>query len=180
MKKLCIILIVVLLSSTLAVSARANERLAIGGQLGFLATGVVVDIPLGPIAIQGGLNYPLGIKYIGEASGEDTGDLDSFLDAFFVVSADITYPISMGENFDLKVGVSTLGFTDFQAGILGVAGITVKGEYWVPNKNYGLFVNLNSPLIIYGVAEGEFFQESNAYLPLIGLVTSTAGMLWRL
>lgn len=179
MKKFTILLVAILLIFTTTVTARANNRIAVGGQFGFLATGVVVDIPVGPLAIQAGLNYPLGVKYIGEVSGDSSG-VDAFTDAFFVVSSDITYPISLGTNFDLKFGVSALGFTDFSAGILGAAGIAIKGEYWLEDKNIGLFVNLNAPVVLFAWTEDGFETITDPLLPIIGLVTSTAGVLVRL
>lgn len=179
MKKITILLVALLLIFTTTIPARANGKIAIGGQFGFLATGVVVDIPLGPLALQAGLNYPLGIKYIGEASG-GSGDIDDFINSFFVVSADATYPVSLGDNFDLKFGVSALGFTDFSAGILGAAGVAIKGEYWLEEKNIGLFVNLNAPVILFAWTEDGFGTVTDPLLPLIGLISSTAGVLWRL
>jgi hypothetical protein len=35
-------------------------NISIGAQLGFLATGVVVDVDLGPVCRECGVNYPLG------------------------------------------------------------------------------------------------------------------------
>ncbi len=179
MKKFTIILAALLLVFTTTITARANEKIAIGGQFGFLATGVVVDIPVGPLAIQAGLNYPLGFRYINEVT-DDSEEFNEFLGAFFVVSADVTYPMSLGPNFDLKVGVSALGFTDFQAGILGAAGVAIKGEFWAEEKNFGLFVNLNAPVILFAASSEGIETITNPLLPLIGLVSSTAGVLFRL
>ena len=180
MKKLLIILIALLLISSTLLFARANDKLAIGGQLGFLASGAVVDVPLGPLAVQAGINYPLGIKYIGEVTG--AGDeLDAILNAFFLVSADVTYPISLGDNFDIKIGASALGITDFAEGFVGVAGVAIKGEFWIQEKNIGLFANFNAPMIVFSLPGGIIADVLQApLLPLVGLVTSTAGVLWRL
>jgi len=179
MKKFTILLIALLLIFTTTITARANEKLAIGGQLGFLASGVVVDVPLGSLALQAGLNYPLGFRYINEFTA-DSEEFNEFIEAFFVVSADVTYPISLGTNFDLKIGMSALGFTDFQEGVIGAAGVAIKGEYWLEEKDVGLFVNLNAPVILFAMAPGEINTITHPLLPLIGLVTSTAGVLWRL
>lgn len=175
-----VMVLIVLLLITTPLTARANESLAIGGQLGFLATGAVIDIPLGPIAIQAGVNYPLGIAYI-DAIADLGGALTGLFDSIFVATADVTFPISLGENFDLKIGVSTLAFTDFNTSAFGMLGPAIKGEYWIPNKNYGLYVHLNSPLMVYGVTEADgFMYEADPAIALLGLFTTTAGVLWAL
>jgi hypothetical protein len=175
-KQLIIIVLITLLFST-PIFSRANEDLAIGGQLGFLATGVVVDIPFGPLAVQAGINYPLGFSFIQAV----TNNLDdAFFFPYFNVSADVTYPISLGDDFDLKIGVSTLGFTDFANGIFGAIGGTIKGEYWIQEKDIGLFANLNAPIMVYLFADGERITFTDPLLPLIGLITSTVGVLYRL
>ncbi len=182
MKRLAFLVFVVVMLMVLAMplTARANDSLALGGQVGFIATGAVVDIPLGPMAVQAGINYPLGIRYIEFLAGGDGSFVDDFLSAFFVVSSDITFPISLGENFDLKLGLSGIGLTDFQSMLIGVIGPAVKGEYWIPNKNYGLFVNLNIPVMVVGVTDEGTLFESDPILPLLGLFTTTAGVLWAL
>ncbi|HCS37011.1 MAG: hypothetical protein CVV48_15985 [Spirochaetae bacterium HGW-Spirochaetae-4] len=168
-----ILAILILLAAPLA--ARPNQGPAIGVQAGFLATGVVVDIPLGGISLNAGVNYPLGFKYIEWAAGETDGD---FFIPYFTVTGDITVPFALGENFDLKVGLSTLAFTDFETGMFGVAGGAVKGEYWIPNKDMGLFVNLNVPIAVYILTEDQQWGMVNAFIPLVGLFTTTAGVLW--
>jgi len=100
----------------------------------------------------------------------------------FTVTADVTFPMALSDDFTLKFGASTLGFTDFESGIIGVLGGTVKGEYWIPDRDYGLFVNLNVPVMLYG-SVGELFGDESVvffspWLPLAGLLTTTAGMLW--
>jgi hypothetical protein len=152
----------------------------IGGQLGFIATGAVVDIPLGPMAVQAGINYPLGIRYIEFLAGGDGSFVDDFLSAFFVVTSDITYPIALGKNFDLKLGVSGIGLTDFQSMLIGVIGPAVKGEYWIADKDYGLFVNLNIPVMALGVTDEGTMSVVDPALPLLGLFTTSAGVLWSL
>ena len=176
MKRVLIMSVIVLICAVGFVSAGANDSLAIGGQLGFLASGVVLDAPLGPLDIQAGVNYPLGFKYIQEAVDPD----NDFFFPYFVVTADVTYPIPLGENFDLKIGASTLGFTDFETGIFGAAGVALKGEYWIQEKDMGLFINLNAPLFIYLYSGEEFTSFSHPLIPLVGLVSSTFGVLWRL
>ncbi len=160
------------------IAARANKSVAVGAQFGFLATGIVADIPLGPLALQAGVNYPLGWLYIQSLAGSDN-DIGDLFDPFFVVTADVTFPIGLGENFDLKLGVSTLGFTDFESGVFGVAGPAVKGEYWIPQKDVGLYVNLNIPVMAYILsADGTFEWVVHQALPLVGIFTTTAGVLW--
>ncbi|MDD2297731.1 MAG: hypothetical protein PHX79_07955 [Sphaerochaetaceae bacterium] len=178
MKKIRTILLMMLLVLIISpVAARPHNGIALGAQIGFLTTGVVVDIPLGPIAINAGVNYPLGFKYIEWLGGETDGD---FFTPYFTVTGDVTAPIPLGDNFDLKLGISTVAFTDFTTGMFGVAGGTIKGEYWIPNKNTGLFVNLNVPIAVYIVTEEQTWGLINSYVPLIGIFTTTAGVLWTL
>lgn len=159
-------------------SARANDSLAIGVQGGFLATGAVIDIPLGPIVVNAGVNYPAGWLYIRTLSESDS-TFDDLVDPYFTVTADVTAPIPLGDNFDLKIGASTLAFTDFTSGMFGVAGAALKGEYWIPEKTTGLFVNLNIPIMLYVVGEDTPFSAIiSPWLPLAGLFTTTAGVLW--
>lgn len=159
-------------------AARPTNGIAIGVQGGFLATGVVVDIPLGPIDVNAGVNYPVGWTYIAALAEADYEDIFA---PYFTVTADVTVPIPLGGNFDLKLGINTLGFTDFSSGIFGVAGGTAKGEYWIPGRNLGLFVNLNVPVMLYLTGAGTAFEAVfNPWLPLAGLVTTTAGVLWSL
>ena len=58
----------------------------------------------------------------------------------------------------------------------------LKGEYWVPNKNFGLTLPHNNPVMAYGyVEDDEIFTGGvvfNAFLPLAGLFTSTIGVLY--
>ncbi len=178
MKKIVIISMLILICITGTLTARANDSIAIGGQLGFLASGVVVDAPLGNLDIQAGLNYPLGFKYIEWATESEEG---SFFVPFFVVTADVTYPISLGEFFDLKFGVGTLGFTDFESGIFGAAGLVMKGEYWIEEKDMGLFMNMNVPVAAYiANAEGDFASIVHPMMPLLTFATSTMGVLFTL
>jgi len=177
MKKLLIIALLVIILVSTPLFSKANDQLAIGAQAGFLATGVVIDFPLGPLDMQAGINYPLGFSFIQAAT--DNID-DAFFFPFFNVTADITYPISLSDNIDLKVGVSTLGFTDFENGIFGAIGGAMKGEFWLEGKDVGLFINMNAPIMVYLFADGERITFTDPLLPLIGLVSSTVGVLYRL
>lgn len=169
------IILAILIVLAAPVAARPNQGPAVGIQGGFLATGIVVDIPLGGLSLNAGVNYPLGFKYIEWATGETDGD---FFMPYFTVTGDVTVPFELGENFDLKVGLSTLAFTDFETGMFGVAGGAVKGEYWIPNKDMGLFVNLNVPIAVYILTEEQQWGMVNAFIPLVGVFTTTAGVLW--
>ena len=183
MRKRFIIIIVVLVMivPSAPIFARSDNDIALGVQLGFLATGVVADINIGPISLNAGVNYPIGWTYLSLL----TGNVDSTaFPALFSVTADATFPISLSEDFYLKIGASTLGFTDFETGIIGVLGPCIKGEYWIPYRDYALFVNLNVPIMLYG-AFGDFIGDSSAsgvyfspYLTLFGLATTAAGILW--
>lgn len=178
-RKICVVVIIVLFAILSPLSARANESMAIGVQGGFLATGVVIDIPLGPIVANAGVNYPVGWLYI-KTLANSGGTFDDLIDPYFTVTADVTAPIPLGDNFDLKIGVSTLAFTDFSSGMFGVAGAAIKGEYWIPEKDTGLFVNLNVPVMLYVVGvDTPFNAIVSPWLPLAGLFTTTAGVLWK-
>lgn len=171
-----IIAVCVVIFVAFPISARANTAPAIGAQLGFVATGVVVDLPLGPLAVNAGVNYPIGWSIIAALAGGS----DQFIAPFFTVTADVTYPVPLGDNFDLKFGINTVAATDFTGAFYGLAGGAIKGEYWIPNKDTGLFVNLNVPVILYMVQDGqspEFLYSP--WLTLAGLLTTTAGILYR-
>jgi len=184
MKKIHLILILVLvfaiMPATQVAAARPAGSIALGVQGGFLATGIVADINLGFLAINAGVNYPLGYTYIASLAGAEGEDL--FL-PLFTVTADVTSPMPLGDNFYLKPGVSAIAFTDFESGIGGVAGACLKAEYWIPNQNYGLFVNMNVPVMLFGAVANDLDETSGGiyfspWLPLFGLLTTTAGALW--
>ena len=177
MKRFLIILIAVIILASTPLVSKANDTLAFGGQLGFLASGVVIDIPFGALDVQAGINYPLGFSFIQAAT--DNID-DAFFFPYFNVTADVTYPVSLSDNFDLKFGISTLGFTDFESGVFGALGGAIKGEFWIQEKDIGLFMNLNAPIMVYLFADGESLVFTDPLLPLIGLVSSTVGILYRL
>jgi len=173
-KKVALVLIMVLIGTTL-LFARPTKGIAVGAQVGPLATGVVVDFPLGPVSFNFGVNTPLMINYI-KTQSEDV--FEDAIAPYFMVSADITYPIHLGEHFDLKFGISTLAGTDFKNAIIGIAGGTVKGEYWIPNKKIGIFMHMDVPVVVYFAAEDTFLVEANWLIPLLGVFTTTAGVLW--
>lgn len=58
-KMTLLIVIMILLLGISPLAAREN-KMAVGIQAGFSATGVVFDIGLGPVYLNAGLNYPLG------------------------------------------------------------------------------------------------------------------------
>jgi hypothetical protein len=182
MKKVRNLLISLLLVSTLGigtVSAR-ESTLALGLQAGFVATGVVADLQLGSLGLSAGLNYPIGYTYI--ASLSDSGTENLFAKAA-TVTADITTAFDLSDAFSLKLGICTIALTNFGPTFGGIAGPCLKGEYWIPNKKTGLFVNLNAPVMLYGVAVDEFSEADAAivfspWLPLAGLFTTTFGVLF--
>ncbi|WP_319756247.1 hypothetical protein [uncultured Sphaerochaeta sp.] len=170
------ILLLVLIVSLGTLSARENS-VAVGAQLGFTTTGVLVDVGLGDLYLQAGVNYPLGMTYIATyADAEDT-----FVD-IYTFNADISQAFALSENFDMKIGLGTTAFTNFGPVVLGLAGAVVKGEYWIPNKNTGIFLNLNIPVMAYGIIEdNDTFDGGvvfNGLFPLAGLLTSTVGVLY--
>ncbi len=175
MRKILVVLLLILLSTAL-MFARPTKGIAIGAQVGPLATGVVADFPLGPVSLSLSIGTPLMVNYIMSQSGDV---FDTSIAPFFIVTGDFTYPIPLGEHFDLKVGISTLAGTDFEYGVIGVAGGTIKGEYWIPNKKIGLFMQMGLPIVAYmGGPDIDFAATVNWAIPLLGIFTSTAGVLW--
>nr|WP_321304861.1 hypothetical protein [uncultured Sphaerochaeta sp.] len=175
MKRTTILLLVLVLSLG-TLSARQNS-VAVGAQLGFTTTGVLVDVGLGDLYLQAGINYPMGITYIASTTDSE----EKFFD-IYSFNADISQAFALSENFDMKIGLGTTAFTNFGPVVLGLAGAVVKGEYWIPNKNTGIFVNLNIPVMAYGIIEGDDTFDGgvvfNPLFPLAGLFTSTVGVLY--
>ncbi|MDC7229900.1 MAG: hypothetical protein PQJ48_06290 [Sphaerochaetaceae bacterium] len=175
MKRTTILLLVLVLSLG-TLSARENS-VAVGAQLGFTTTGVLVDVGLGDLYLQAGVNYPMGITYIASTTDSE----EKFFD-IYTFNADISQAFALSENFDMKIGLGTTAFTNFGPVVLGLAGAVVKGEYWIPNKNTGIFVNLNIPVMAYGfIEDDETFDGGvvfNPLFPLAGLLTSTVGVLY--
>jgi hypothetical protein len=173
--KTVLVLLMILLFAASPLVSRPTDGIAIGAQVGALATGVVVDIPLGNLALNVGLNTPLLWTYIASQSGAAEENLVA---PFFILSGDLTKPIPLGEHFDLKLGISSLAGTDFETGVIGIGGATAKGEYWIPDKNLGLFMHMDVPLFYYMVSEDDSFISSNWLIPLFGIFTTSAGVLW--
>jgi hypothetical protein len=42
----------------------------------------------------------------------------------------------------------------------------------------GLFVNLNVPIAVYILTEEQQWGMVNVFIPLVGVFTTTAGVLW--
>ena len=172
----CIFVIILGMLALSELAAR-EDSFAIGAQVGFTTTGVVADIGLGELYIQAGINYPMGITYI----AAQTESEEKFFD-IVTLNADICQAFALSDSFDLKVGVGTTAFTNFGPVVAGLAGPVLKGEYWIPEKHYGLFLTLNMPLIAYGfIEDDENFDGGIFYhplLPLAGLLTSTVGVLY--
>jgi hypothetical protein len=175
-KKTAVLLIALLLLTTFSLSAR-QRSIAVGAQLGFTTSGAIVDVGLGNLYIQAGIGYPLGLTYIASQT-----DFEDKLFDIYTFNLDISQAYALSDNFDIKLGLGTTAFTNFGPVILGLAGPVVKGEYWIPNKNIGLFVNLNVPVMAYGLIEGDDTFDGavvfDGLLPLLGLITSTVGVLY--
>ncbi len=173
-------IVLILLLSISPLAARANN-FAAGFQAGFAATGVVVDVGLGPLYVNAGINYPLGYTYI--IATNEGAEEDAF-PKVATLTLDFSTAFSMGENFDLKVGLGGIVLTDFGPLSGGLVGPVIKGEYWAPNKNYGLFLNINIPIMLFGVLIDDAGGNSaavvdfNPLYPLIGLLTTTVGVLY--
>ena len=175
--KRMLLVCVLMLTLAVAILPARDQKIAVGGQIGFAASGVVVDIGLGSLYLQAGVNYPLGVSYIASALEAE----DVFYD-IVTFNADISQAFALSENFDLKLGIGTTAFSNFGPVILGLGGVVLKGEYWIPNQNYGLFLNLNIPILAYGFIEYDDNFDGgvvfNPLLPLAGLLTSTVGVLY--
>lgn len=178
MRRIFIVLLLIFLSST-RIFARPTRGIAIGAQVGPLATGVVADFRLGPVALSLSLGTPLMINYILSQTGDVFEDDIGSIAPFFMVGGDFTYPIALGEHFNLKIGLSTLAGTDFEYGIIGIAGGTIKGEYWIPNKKIGIFMHMDVPVMAY-IAGSEIESAAifNWAIPILGIFTTSAGVLW--
>lgn len=182
MKKERITVLVVIMILLLGISplAARENKMAAGFQLGFAATGVVFDVGLGPVYLNAGINYPLGYSYIAANAG---GGEDSF-PKVATLTLDVSTAFSMGENFDLKIGLGGILLTDFGPVAGGLVGPVLKGEYWIPNKNYALFLNINVPVMLFGVliddAGGSTTAavDFNPLYPLLGLLTTSVGVLY--
>jgi hypothetical protein len=182
MKKIRSVLVSLLLATLLGtgtLAARENT-FAIGLQGGFLATGIVADVQMGPFGMSAGLNYPIGYTYLASLAGAENEDLVA---EAATITADMTAAFELSDSFALKAGISTIALTDFGPVFGGIAGPCLKGEYWVPDRKMGLFVNLNAPILLYGVAVDEFSEADAAavfspWLPLLGLFTTTFGVLY--
>jgi len=171
------ILLLLLIISPL--TARDNN-LAVGFQAGFAATGVVVDVGLGSLYLNAGLNYPLGYSYIAASVGEE----DEAFPKVATLTLDVSTAFALSENFDLKVGLGGILLTNFGPVSGGLVGPVLKGEYWIPDKNYGLFLNINVPVMLFGVliddagGDTEAAVDFNPLYPLLGLLTTSVGVLF--
>ena len=80
-RKVVLVVLLIILVASFNLSARPNKNIALGFQVGAFATGPVVDIPLGPLALNVGINYPLLIGWIKTISDMDS---DLFKSVFFL------------------------------------------------------------------------------------------------
>ncbi len=173
------ILIVAVILGISPLAARENN-FAAGFQAGFAATGVVVDVGLGPLYLNAGINYPLGYSYIAANAGAS----DEAFPKVATLTLDVSTAFALSESFDLKVGLGGILLTDFGPVAGGLVGPVIKGEYWIPNKNYALFLNINVPVMLFGVliddANGDTSAavDFNPLYPLLGLLTTSVGVLY--
>ena len=171
--------ILILLLGIAPLAARDN-KIAAGFQAGFAATGFVIDVGLGNLYLNAGINYPLGYSYIAANSGDGSGAFPKV--ATFTL--DISTAFALSDNFDLKLGLGGILLTDFGPVAGGLAGPVLKGEYWIPNKNYALFLNINVPIMLFGVLIDDAGGDSTALVdfnplyPLFGLLTTSVGVLY--
>ncbi|MBI9094338.1 MAG: hypothetical protein JEY71_05600 [Sphaerochaeta sp.] len=173
------IFILILLLGLSPLVARDNN-IAVGFQAGFAATGVVIDVGLGSLYLNAGINYPLGYSYIATNAGAG----DEAFPKVATLTLDVSTAFALSENFDLKLGFGGIVLTDFGPVAGGLAGPVLKGEYWIPDNNYGLFLNINVPVMLFGVliddANGDTSAavDFNPLYPLLGLLTTSVGVLY--
>ena len=172
----CLLLVV----SVFSLSARENP-LAMGFQVGLAATGAVLDVELGPLSLNAGFNYPVLYTYMAATSNIDPKDVFLKVATF---TLDISRAFPLGRGFDFKLGLGSIVLTDFGPVFGGLAGVVLKGEYWAPGKNHGMFLNINLPLILYGVLL-DYTEDGtssdvhfNPLYPLLGLLTTSVGLLF--
>lgn len=174
-----IFILILLLFGISPLAARQNN-IAVGFQAGFAATGVVMDVGLGPLYLNAGLNYPLGYSYI--AANVGAGDEAFPKIATFTLDVSTAFPLS--DTFDLKIGLGGILLTDFGPLAGGLVGPVLKGEYWIPGKNYGIFLNINIPVMLFGVLIDDAGGDTSAVVdfnplyPLLGLLTTSVGVLY--
>jgi hypothetical protein len=165
----------------LPLAADPEKSIAIGGKFGFADIGVSADFPVGPLVITPGIGYPGGLWFLGEML--DVFNLPFVTEPGPTFTLDVTYPVSIGERFDLKLGANIWIMPDINfSGMWGTAGLSVRPEYWFGDGRWGIVWNLNVPLIHYGwpSLSGNFFNEFDPTLPLFGLLTSSLGVLYSL
>ncbi len=173
------IFILILLLGIPPLAARDNN-IAIGFQAGFATTGVVVDVGLGPLYLNAGINYPLGYTYIAANAGAE----EEAFPKVATLTLDVSTAFALSDNFDFKLGLGGILLTDFGPLAGGLVGPVLKGEYWIPNKNYALFLNINVPVMLFGVliddANGDTSAavDFNPLYPLLGLLTTSVGVLY--
>ncbi len=178
-EKITILIVsLVLILGIFPLTARENN-MAFGFQTGFAATGVLFDIGLGPVYLNAGINYPLGYSYI--ASVADASSSEAF-PPIATLTLDVSTAFALSDAFDLKVGLGGIFLTDFGPIAGGFVGPVLKGEYWVPDKNYALFVNIHVPVMLIGVLFDDGSTSTgvdfNPLYPLAGIFTSTVGVLY--
>ena len=59
-KIIVLVVILMVLFGASQISAGPRSNFAIGVQGGFLATGIVMDVALGSLNVNAGVNYPIG------------------------------------------------------------------------------------------------------------------------
>jgi len=176
------ILFLILLLGISSLPARDNN-IAVGFQAGFATTGVVADIGLGPIYLNAGINYPLGYNAFRAANNEGAGQDACPKVATF--SFDVSTAFPKRENFYLKLGLGGILLTDFGSVAGGLVGPVLKGEYWIPNKNYALFLTINMPVMIFGVLISDIGGDSSDAVDfdpmlytMFSLLTTSVGILY--
>jgi hypothetical protein len=172
----------ILIVCTLPVAAGPERSVSIDAQFGIADTGIIVDIPVGPVELSPGLNYPAGLALMGQVLGVYE-HLPFINEPGPVFTLDVTYPFDIGERFTLKTGTSVWIMTDYLfTSMMGTAGFVIRPEYLFSGSNWGLFYNLRLPVVHYGYPSlsGNFFNEFDPMLPVVmGFLTSAFGVLYR-
>lgn len=178
-RTLCLYTVIFILVFGTAPLAARDKNVAFGFQAGFAATGVVVDVGLGPLYLNAGINYPLGYSWIAANT-----DPSVAFPKLATLTLDISTAFALSDSFDLKVGLGGIMLTNFSPALGGLIGPVIKGEYWIPNKNYALFLNINVPIALFGLLVNDFNEGAEGgvlfdpLLPLLGVLTTTVGVLY--
>ncbi|AEC02512.1 hypothetical protein [Parasphaerochaeta coccoides] len=183
MKKMKMIFAIAVVLLVACVTPVMAQDFGVGVQFGVFVTGIVADIPVGPISLTPGVGYPFGIKAFANMS-ESSEDTEVF-NAAPVFSLDATIPFDFGDNFRLKIGAGAWALTHIKDGtFMGTAGLKVRPEFFTNTGNWSVFINVDVPVIVFfprDNADGTqgMKVEYNPLLTVFSVFTSSLGVMYR-